>query len=197
MRSISLVIPTYTLNRDLETMAVNCARGYREFADQLIICEDGGRQSKTLMQIADTYVYHDNWGFSANVNSGWKIAKGDFTFIVNSDTYIESGNYEDLCISGQVTSPRMAGHIRNGTFLNGAFFVVPREVRDERGMLREDLKMYYSDDDYYERVKDIFSQTDSVVIRHVYGATTSFLGDSWRDAESERDRKIFQIGDNS
>lgn len=195
MSTISIVIPTYTLNRDLETMAYNCAKSYKEFADELIICEDGGRQSKALQSVADFYIYHDNWGFTENVNSGWSKATGDYVFIVNSDTYIESGNYEDLCIPGMVTSPKMAGHIRDKEYLNGAFFVVPRSVSAERGILNPKYKMYYSDDDYYERVKDIFRQINSVVIRHVYGATTSFLGDEWRDRESERDRKIFK--DNS
>lgn len=192
MRS-SIVIPTYTLTRDLETMAYNCAKSYKEFADQLIICEDGGRQSKALMQLADEYIFHDNWGFTENVNEGWSRAKGDYVFIVNSDTYIESGNYEDLLVPGHVTSPKMAGHTRDGTYLNGAFWVAPKEVTKERGMLNPLYKMYYSDDDYYEWVKDIFLQIDSVVIRHVYGATTSFLGDEWRDEVSARDKKLYDM----
>lgn len=192
MPSISVVITTYTLNRDLETMAYNCAKSYKEFADELIICEDGGRQSHALQEVADLYVYHDNWGFTENVNSGWGSAHGDYVFIVNSDTYIESGNYEDLCVPGTVTSPKMAGHIREGEFLNGAFWVSPKEVTHERGYLNPRYKMYYSDDDYYERVKDIFRQVNSVVIRHVYGATTSFLGDEWRDKESARDKELYE-----
>lgn len=187
----TVVIPTYTLNRDLETMAYNCAKSYKEFADELIICEDGGRQSKPLIQLADQYIYHDNWGFTENVNEGWGRANGDYVFIVNSDTYIESGNFEDLCIPGHVTSPKMAGHTRQGEFLNGAFWVAPKEVTKERGTLNPVYKMYFSDDDYYVRVKDIFQQVDSVVIRHVYGATTTFLGDEWRDKESARDQEIY------
>src|SRR5437773_12439547 len=105
MSTISVVIPTYSLNRDLETMAINCAKGYREFADELIICEDGGRYSKDLKDLADLYINHDNWGFTANLNNGWLAAKGDYAFLVNSYTYIESVNYNDLCIHGTVTSP--------------------------------------------------------------------------------------------
>lgn len=190
--SISVVIPTYTLNRDLETMAYNCAKGYKEFADELIICEDGGRPSEKLQKLADWYIFHSNWGFTENVNEGWKSAKSDYTFIVNSDTYIESGNYRDLLVPGRVTSPKMAGHTRQGTFLNGAFFVVPKEIYKERGPLNPALKMYYSDDEYYERVKDIFLQVDSVVIRHVYSATLSHLLPERREEESERDRKIYE-----
>jgi len=190
--TISVVIPCYTLNRDLETMAFNCAKGYKEFADQLIISEDGGRQSKALQSLADMYIYHDNFGFTENVNTAWKSATGDYVFIVNSDTYIESGNYKDLCVPGHVTSPKMAGHTRPGVFLNGAFFVVPKEVQEERGMLDQSLKTYYSDDDYYERIKDIFLQIDSVVIRHVYGATISCLGKEWHNKEAERDREIYR-----
>lgn len=191
MPKISVVIPTYTLNRDLETMAYNCAKSYRDIADQLIISEDGGRQSVALGKLADYYFWHDNWGFTENVNYAWRAASGDFVFIVNSDTYIESGNYEDLCIPGRITSPHMAGHTREGEFLNGAFWVSPAAVTKDRGYLNPDLKMYYSDDDYYNRVKDIFQQVNSVTIRHVYGATTSYLGDAWRDKESARDKEIY------
>jgi GT2 family glycosyltransferase len=191
--SISVVIPAYTLNVDLETMCYNCARGYRGFADELIIVEDGGRNSPALRKLADKYIRHpDNVGFTKNCNMGWKEATGDYVFIVNSDTYIQNGNYEDLCIPGKVTSPRYPRMIRMEGFLCGSFFVVPREVTESRGMLDERYRTYYSDDDYGQRVRDIFQTVTSVEIGHVYGATTSTLGEEWRDNEAERDRKIFE-----
>jgi glycosyltransferase involved in cell wall biosynthesis len=188
--TISVVIPTYTLTDQLEVMAYNAAKSYREFADELIITEDGGRRSAALLDIADTYVYRDeNFGFTANVNLGWKLSTKDFIFIVNSDTYIDSGNPRDLCISGKVTSPYMAGHTRNGEYLNGAFFVVPRNL--DRGYLDESMKTYYSDDDYHQRVKDIFQQINTVKFRHIYGASINHKGEAWRDQETERDKIIF------
>ena len=190
--SVSIVIPCYTLNVDLETMAFNCAKGYREFADELIVVEDGGRRSSALRKLADKYIFQpENVGLTKNVNTGWQEATGDYVFIVNSDTYIQNGNYEDLCIPGKVTSPRYPRMMRMEGFLCGAFWVAPQEVTKERGMLNEKYRTYYSDDDYGERVKDIFQTVTTVEIGHIYGATTSVLGEEWRDKEAERDKQIF------
>lgn len=193
MPSISVVIPSYTLNRDLETMLFNCARGYKEFADELIVVEDGGRQSSAVRKIASKYIFHpDNVGFTKNLNMGWREATSDYVFLVNSDTYIESGNYLDLCIPGKVTSPRLPRMMRMEGFLCGAFFVVPKEVTEQRGYLDERYRTYCSDDEYGGRIADIFQTVPSVIIGHVYGATTSFLGDEWRDGEADRDRELFK-----
>ncbi len=186
--SISVVIPVFTYTEQLEVMEYNAALTYKEFADELIIVEDGGRKSAALLDIADVYVYRDeNLGFTSNINMGWKVATKDFVFIVNSDTFIESGDPHDLCIEDTVTSPLMLGPVqRVGEFLNGAFFVVPRTV--QRGMLDETLKMYYSDDDYHNRVKDIFQQVNSVGFRHIYGATTKEV-DHWALEEHKKQDK--------
>jgi len=191
--SVSIVIPCYTLNDQLELMAFNCARGYKEFADEVIIVEDGGNKSSSLLDVADTYVYHsDNRGFTKNLNLGWSLARGDYTFLVNSDTYIEAGDPKDLCIPGKVTSPfypRMPNAIN---FLIGSFFVVPREVQRERGMLDERYRTYYSDDDYGGRVQDIFQSVPSVEFGHVYGGTIVHLPEDFRAKERARDMKIYE-----
>jgi len=172
-------------------MAYNSAKGYKEFADEVIIVEDGGRKSENLLDLANTYIYHeDNRGFTKNLNLGWSFAKGDYVFLVNSDTYIESGNYRDLLIPGKVTSPILPRMADMEGLLCGAFFVVPKEVTKKRGMLDERYKTYYSDDDYGARVADIFQTVTSVKLGHVYGGTITHLGEAWRDKEAERDRRI-------
>ena len=106
MNKITVMIPTYTLSKELEEMAIRCALSYREQADQLIICEDGGLFSPTLMELADTYIIStDNVGFTKNVNNGWRYSDGDFTAIVSSDTTLMKGDIHDLCVKGKVTSP--------------------------------------------------------------------------------------------
>ena len=55
--TISMIIPTFTLDNELEEMAVISALSYRTQVQELIICEDGGRYSKELAQIADMYLY--------------------------------------------------------------------------------------------------------------------------------------------
>lgn len=78
------------------------------------------------------------------------------------------GNLKDLCIPGKVTSP--FGN-QNVPHLWGAFFVVPKEVAKERGLLLEEMKMYASDSEYDMRVRDIFQCVPSVEILHTGSAT--------------------------
>lgn len=172
---ISMVIPCYTADEDLESVAMDAAHSYRDQVDELIIAEDGGNYSKELAGIADVYIYSkENQGFTANVNNGWRVARGDYCMIVNSDTTLKSGKLSNLCIPGTVTSPLVRNH--EVPHLSGAFFVVPKTVRDQRGLLWEDFKMYYSDSEYDLRVDDIFKQVPRVEIHHQICTTVRATG---------------------
>ena len=188
---ISMVIPTYTLNDELEEMAINCAVSYGDQVDQLIIVEDGGRYSEQLRKYADIYIYNtDNKGFTANVNRGWRNADGDFVMIVSSDTILlHHGNLEDLCIEGKVTSPEIVNQYIDR--LAGPFFCVPKEVTKERGMLREEMHTYSSDSEFDNRVADIFEKVPSVQIFHEQAKTVSAAG--VEGGEQQRiDREAYQ-----
>lgn len=175
MPEISMVIPTYTINEDLELMTEINASTYRNQVDELIIVEDGGKYSKDLEKIADVYAYnHDNVGFTANVNRGWKLSTGDFTMIASSDTQLYEGLLADLCIKGKVTSPRTTD--QNIPYLWGAFFVVPKEIKEERGMLKEEMRTYSSDSEYDNRVRDIFLKVNSVRVHHEQSQTVKPAG---------------------
>jgi glycosyltransferase involved in cell wall biosynthesis len=176
-------------------MCFNAARSYREALPEaeIIIVEDGGLKSSALLDVANVYCYHDNnYGFVTNLNLGWAMARGDYVFLVSSDTYIESGDPQDLCIPGKVTSPILVGHGEQGKRgLNGAFFVVPKQIAQTRGMHDQAFRTYYSDNDYYERVKDIFQLVPSVKFRHAFGGSTTTLGPDWVQQEGARDKKVF------
>lgn len=185
-----MVIMTYTLTNELEEIAYNSALSYRDQVDELIITEDGGKFSNKLRDISDIYIYgKNNVGFTANVNRGWRISSGEYTMIVNSDTYLSEGKLKDLCVSGFATSPVIENQYTEG--LAGSFFVVPKEVRDERGYLIEQMKTYSSDIEYYYRVKDIFKTIESVKIYHEMARTVSEAGLEG-GAEQEKDKKIYQ-----
>lgn len=174
---ISMVIPTYTLNEELEEMAEFGALSYMDQVDELIITEDGGRHSKVLQEIADIYIYNfENQGFTKNVNRGWKVATGDFTMIVNSDTQLMEGNLIDLCIKGKVTCP--ITHTETVPYFWGAFFCVPREIKQKYGMLNENLpdKNYGSDSEYEKRISGIYQPVQTVEILHKLHATTDVAG---------------------
>lgn len=186
---ISIVIPTFTLNKDLAELAIRCALSYKEQCDEIIIEEDGGLLNLDLMQVADRYHYNkENVGFTKTVNRGWKSAEGDYVMIINSDTYLMKGNLKDLCIPGKVTSPLIANQYIDR--LAGCFFVVPKEVTKERGYLLEELKTYSSDSEYDNRVADIFQKVETVKIFHHQSQTIKAAGIE-EGAEQQRDREIY------
>lgn len=169
------MIPTYTMDAKLEQMAYDCARSYKQYVDQIIICEDGGKFSPKLQTIADTYIYNwDNVGFTKNVNRGWRYSQADFTGIVSSDTYLYDGNPQDLCLEGLVTSPEVVNqHI---PYLAGPLWVCPREIYEKRGGLIETMHTYNSDSEYDHRVRDVFKKVPSVLIYHHMSQTVTPAG---------------------
>lgn len=185
----SLVIPTYTLTKELERLALWAAASYREQVDQLIITEDGGMYSPKLQEISDIYIYNKvNVGFSKNVNRGWKNADGDFVMIVNSDTQLMKGKLDDLCIPGMVTSPEIVNQYIDR--LAGPFWCTPKELTDRFGYLREEMRTYSSDSEYDERMKDFFIKVPSVQVFHEQAKTVTEAGVEGGE-EQERDRKIY------
>lgn len=187
---LSIVIPTYTLDHELEDMAIECVESYKEQADEIIVTEDGGVWSETLRNLSTTYIYnHENKGFTANVNRGWRFATGDFVAIVSSDTWLMKGNIKDLCIKGKVTSPEIVN--QNIERLAGPFFVVPKEITAKRGYLLEQMHTYSSDSEYDHRVKDIFVRVSSVEIYHQQAQTVKKAGVEG-GAQQQKDREIYQ-----
>lgn len=185
---LSMVIPTFTFNKDLEDMTERCILSYLDQVDELIVVEDAGMFSINLQKLADTYVYHKtNLGFTKNANLGWKITTGNFVAIVNSDTYLVEGNLRDLCIPGKVTSPLYKNQDWGGQEggLSGSFFVVPREIFESRGILNEEMHTWRSDSEYNDRTQDIFERVPTVVVYHEIEATNRAVG---RVTEEERER---------
>lgn len=189
MSKLSVVIPCYTINHDLEELAVTAAVSYREQADELIVVEDGGMFSRELFDLADIYIrYKENKGFTVNVNRGWKIASGDYVAIASSDTFLVGGCLEDLCVPGKVTSPTIENQYIPR--LAGPFFVVPKEVTKERGYLMEEMRTYSSDSEYDNRTADIFQKVDSVTIHHMMAQTVKAAGVEGGE-EQQKDREIY------
>lgn len=187
---ISLVIPCYTINKELEELAIRAALSYRERVDELIITEDSGFYSPELMKLSDVYIWgKDNVGFTKNVNRGWKNAHGDYVMIVNSDTFLLKGDLNDLCIPGKVTSPQLGN--QNIPFLAGPFWCAPKEVTLKYGYLMEEMKTYSSDSEYDARVRSIFQRVPSVRIYHEQAQTVKAAGIEG-GKEQQRDREIYQ-----
>ena len=189
----TLVIPTYTLNKDLETMAFACALSHRDQVDEIIITEDGGNYSDGLREIADIYIYNKhNVGFTRNLNRGWILSNSDFTIIANSDTVLVSGNLSDICRDDppMVCSPGIENLLMRQDGFTGSYFVVPKEIKKKYGMLDERLKNYQSDIDYYYRIKDLFLVESRVIINH-QKAQTIVASDLDIKIELNRDAQMY------
>jgi len=187
---ISAVIPTYTLNKDLEKVASITISEIRSKVDEIIIVEDGGMYSPWLQSNSNKYLYHsENVGFTKGVNLGLQIAEGEYIAIVNSDISQIIGEIDDLCIPGRVTSPITKN--QDVPLLAGHFFVIPRTVLDERGFLDDSMRMFCSDADYEERIKDIFEQVSTVKILHGIN-TTLKAADLTNGKQLQKDRETYE-----
>ena len=187
---ISVVIPCYTLTKELERLALWAAASVREQCDELIIAEDGGMYSPKLMELADKYLfYRDNRGFTKNVNRGWREAEGEYVMIMSSDTQLESGNIVDLCIAGKVTSPIIVNqHIER---LAGPFWCAPEGVTKDSGYLREEMHTYSSDSEYDHRVADLFATIETVRVFHHMAQSVKVAGIEG-GAQQALDRAAYQ-----
>lgn len=194
--AVTLVIPTYTADDTLERMAYDCIRTYKQQGAKIVICEDGQKQSKWLMDLADSYIYNkDNAGFTKNVNRGWKyaLANGaEYVGIVNSDTYWMSGKLDDLCVPDKITSPVIDNQDFPIKQLRGSFFVVPKTVSDKYGFLNESMKTYCSDQEYSDRTK-VFEEIETVKIYHLMSRSCKFYDD--RDKDHKTDNLVYETKD--
>lgn len=185
-----LVLTGYNIDTETEKVTLEAIKSYKYYFDEVIYSEDGGRYSPLIMSQVDCYLYNwKNKGFTVNVNRGWRYSTGDYTALVSNDTYLREGDPRSLCIPGKVTSPIIVN--QNIERLAGMFFVVPKEVKEKRGLLMEEMAIYSSDSEYDHRTKDIFQSVPSVKVYHHQAFTVTKAGVEG-GAQQEKDRKIYQ-----
>ena len=134
--SLSVVIPHWPLDEEVDAALQRCVASLPLDCEKIVVVNEGT-------------------GFARNVNIGLTIAGGEFVAVVGNDTFVIEGDVYDLCVPGTVTSPFVEEKpsIDPGGF-NGAFWVVPRTVLDEVGLLDERFEgAYFEDDDYLERLR--------------------------------------------
>jgi glycosyltransferase involved in cell wall biosynthesis len=93
---VSVITPTYNRADDYlrETIDSVLAQDYPNF--EYLVLDDGSTDNtrEVIEQYSDprmTYYYHDNMGEAQTVNKGFRLAKGDYILVVNSDDPILSG----------------------------------------------------------------------------------------------------------
>ncbi len=133
---LSVVIPHWPLDDEIDAALQRCLDSLPHDCEKVIVVNEGT-------------------GFARNVNVGLRVASGAFVAVVGNDTFVVEGDVYELCVPGTVTSPLVEEKpsIDPGGF-NGAFWVVPRTVLDEIGLLDERFEgAYFEDDDYLERLR--------------------------------------------
>lgn len=149
---ISLVIPTLHVGDNLE----RCIDSFKGQYDELIVVDD---KDKSLA-----------W----KQNYGMRMSKGDFIVVSNDDVIADTGTLSDLCVKGQVLSPRVNGGVFK-TF-HGHIFCMPREIFAETGGFDESYPgVYYIDAELWFRLIQAGYPPgicDAVNVRHEHAATT-------------------------
>jgi glycosyltransferase involved in cell wall biosynthesis len=134
--TLTVVIPHWPLDDEVNTSLQQCVRSLPDECEKIIVVNDGT-------------------GFARNVNIGLTLASGEFVAVVGNDTYVTDGDVFDLCVPGTVTSPAVdAKESIDASGFHGAFFVLPRSVLDDVGLLDERFEGgFYEDDDYLQRIR--------------------------------------------
>src|SRR5687768_7054641 len=101
MRKYSVIIPVYNRPDEIRELLESLTRqSYRNF--EVLVIEDGSTQTceHLIKQFADKleirYYYKDNSGQGFSRNYGFKLAKGDYFVIFDSDCLIPEHYFSTL-----------------------------------------------------------------------------------------------------
>jgi len=92
---ISIVIPSYIINDELEELTLNAIHSFKETTKdyELILVDDCSTQGQEMLKReADVYIRNEkNLGYAPTMNKGWKVAKGDYIVTANNDIEVYPG----------------------------------------------------------------------------------------------------------
>jgi hypothetical protein len=134
---LSVVVPHWPLDEEVDVALRRCLASLPDDCEKLVIVNDGT-------------------GYARNVNVGLQLASGQFIAVVSNDSIVVEGDAYDLCVPGAAASPIVDGKpgIEPGGF-HGAFWVAPRGVIEQVGLLDERFEgAFFEDDDYLARLRE-------------------------------------------
>jgi hypothetical protein len=108
---ISFITITYNGLNDTCELIESLKANVHSVSYEIIVVDNASRQNEAAMikeRYADVVTIRSerNLGFSGGNNLGLKVAKGDYMFIINNDTFVEGDNMQAL-IERLKSSPRI------------------------------------------------------------------------------------------
>lgn len=184
---ISLIIPAYFANKELEEMTQRCIASLGDFDGEIILQVD-----------------EDGSGYSVTANKGLERATGDILILGNNDLVFEDGWLEKLlkvlethdiatCWTSDQDNIVVEDVIEeNAKF--GSLFAMKRSVYETIGGFDEQFKGYFTDTDYRRRVLDeglTIGKTHNLVVEHLAKATYKVTDPN--DDEFLRAQRLYEI----
>jgi hypothetical protein len=177
MTLLSVVVPHWPLDAEIDEALRACLTSLPRDCEKIVVVNQGT-------------------GFALNVNTGLRLATSAYLAVVTNDSRVVEGNVYDLCVPGTVTSPFVLEKpgIEPGGF-HGAFWVAPREVLDQVGLLDEGFAgAFFEDNDYLERLRQAGIPTRQVASVRVWsrriGLTMSKLPDKGKGWLATNERRF-------
>jgi len=141
-----------------------------------------------------TYKNENNLGYTATINRGLLLSKGDVIIICNDDVEIKEGDLDRFSTLQErgIFSPADSASGNLDSF--GCIWGMTRETFKKLWYLDETFKHFYSDREYYKRAKKMgipIIKWRDIVVKHHESATYNLL-----DKESllEEDRRKYGNG---
>jgi len=182
--TISLIIPAYFANSDLQNMTAECIKTIHEDIQIILIANHAP--------------------YTVNVNDGLRAATGDVLIIGNNDLTFVDGWVEGLlkvldagydiatCWTSDQNDIKLEDRISEGEKF-GSLFAMKAHVYDTIGGFDEQFKGYFSDLDYLQRAKGAgfrFGKNLNLVVGHKAKAT--YAATDPDDTEYHRSMRLFE-----
>ncbi|MDR7528638.1 MAG: glycosyltransferase [Armatimonadota bacterium] len=155
---VSVIVPTWSVNVGLRTMAERNLRAVRDrsrCSPELIVVDNGSPCGPPLVAVDLLIGWASNRGIAPAWNIGAHYAAGDVLIFVNSDCEVQDGWDEPLArcaLSGaHVAFPETSGTLE----IAGWCFAVSRETFRRVGPFDESfVPAFYEDTDWFQRAVD-------------------------------------------
>ena len=209
MNDVSLIIPVYTMDKELKKMTDKCVESAYKTAPGIeIIVVDDGSPIKYKNKYGKLIRLKENRGYSFAVNRGLEVAEGDILVVGNNDllfkenwldkllTVLDEGFDVATCwVGDQKDSPefKIDKAIKEGGLI-GSIFAMTNDVYEDIGGFDTRFRGYFSDRDFQERAEQQgyrVGMNHGLVIDHVSKATYKLVDPD--DDEYEEAKRLFEI----